>query len=281
MREQEPVQLLCELFQVPKSCFYEFKQRNKRVDVERLTLRALVKEKFTLSRGSAGSRTIKAMLNQDGILIGRFKVNRLMDECGLNSKQPGSHSYKKATVERPDIPNKLDRQFAVKAPNQVWCGDITYIWTGNRWSYLAVVLDLYSRRVIGWAMSDRPDTLLTIKALDHAYGQRGQPNNIMFHSDQGVQYGSLQYRQRLWSYQIKQSMSRRGNCWDNAPMERVFRSLKTEWIPSTWYQSFKEAQRDIGSYLMGYYNWQRPHSYNRGISPAVQEEILNLSSGIS
>lgn len=108
MREQEPVQLLCELFQVPKSCFYEFKQRNKRVDVERLTLRALVKEKFTLSRGSAGSRTIKAMLNQDGILIGRFKVNRLMDECGLNSKQPGSHSYKKATVESPDIPNKLD-----------------------------------------------------------------------------------------------------------------------------------------------------------------------------
>jgi putative transposase len=271
--------LLCDLFQVPKSCFYDFKQRQNRIDVERLNLRVAVNEKFNISRGSAGSRTLQAMLNEDGILIGRFKVRRLMAECGLTCKQPGPHAYKTATVERPDIPNRLDRQFDVQEPNKVWCGDITYIWTGRRWHYLAVVLDLYSRRVVGWAMSDKPDSQLTIKALDYAYEQRGKPKNLMFHSDQGVQYSSLKYRQRLWRYQIEQSMSRRGNCWDNAPMERVFRSLKTEWVPSTWYTSFEEAKRDIGSYLMGYYNWQRPHSYNDGTAPAVVEEKLNLSSG--
>lgn len=114
------------------------------------------------------------------------------------------------------------------------------------------MLDLYSRRIVGWAMSDKPDTQLTLKALEHAYEQRGCPAGLMFHSDQGVQYSSLKYRQRLWHYQIEQSMSRRGNCWDNAPMERVFRSLKTEWVPSTWYTSFEEAKKDIGNYLMVY-----------------------------
>lgn len=280
LRGQESVELLCELFQVPKSCFYDFKARQNRIDTKRLTLRALVNEKFKLSRGAAGSRTIQAMLKEDDVLIGRFKVRRLMAENGLTCKQPGPHAYKTATIERPDIPNNLDRQFDVEQPDQVWCGDITYIWTGRRWHYLAVVLDLYARRVVGWAMSEKPDTQLTVKALDHAYEQRGRPKDLMFHSDQGVQYSSLKYRQRLWRYQIEQSMSRRGNCWDNAPMERVFRSLKTEWIPSTWYTSFEEAKRDIGSYLMGYYNWQRPHSYNDGVAPAVVEEKLNLSSGI-
>ena len=129
-------------------------------------------------------------------------------------------------------------------------------------------------------MSDKPDTQLTLKALDQAYEQRGRPKGLMFHSDQGVQYSSLKYRQRLWHYRIEQSMGRRGNCWDNAPMERVFRSLKTEWVPSTWYTSFEEAKKDIGAYLMDYYNWRRPHTYNDGLSPAVVEEKLNLSSEI-
>ncbi|GAB6069444.1 hypothetical protein JCM30760_05410 [Thiomicrorhabdus hydrogeniphila] len=268
-------------FKYPNHAFMNISNAIKKIDVERLKLRAVVTEKFTLSRHSAGSRTIKAMLNEDGITIGRFKIRRLMKECGLNCKQPGSHSYKKVTEERPDIPNRLNREFDVEEPNQIWCGDITYIWVGNHWSYLAVVIDLYSRRVIGWAMSERPNTSLTLKALDHAYSERGQPKDVLFHSDQGVQYGSLQYRQRLWRYQFKQSMSRRGNCWDNAPMERVFRSLKTEWIPTTWYCSINEAQKDISRYLMDYYNWKRPHSYNDGIAPAVKEKVLNLSSGNS
>ena len=204
-----------------------------------------------------------------------------MAEIGLICKQPGPHAYKRATVERPDIPNILDRQFDVVNANQVWCGDITYIWVGTHWSYLAVVLDLFARRVVGWVLSDKPDTDLTLKALDHAYEQRGKPEGVMFHSDQGCQYGSLRYRQRLWRYQITQSMSRRGNCWDNAPMERLFRSLKYEWIPAMGYQSIAEAKKDIGLYLMDYYNWQRPHTANGGLVPAAAEEKLNLLSGIS
>ena len=202
-----------------------------------------------------------------------------MKAYGLNCKQPGPHAYKTATVERADIPNRLNREFTVSKPNQVWCGDITYIWTGKRWRYLAVVMDLYARRVIGWTMSDSPNTKLTLKALEHAYIARGQPKQVMFHSDQGVQYGSIKYRQRLWRYQMVQSMSRSGNCWDNAPMERLFRSLKSEWIPTTWYDSLLEAKKDIGKYLMDYYNHRRPHSFNQGLSPAKAEEKLNLSFG--
>ena len=198
------------------------------------------------------------MMREAGHKIGRYKVRRLMKEANLTCKQPGPHAYKTATVERPDIPNRLARAFDVNRPNTVWCGDITYIWAGSRWCYLATVIELYSRRVIGWSISERPDADLVVKALNMAYEQRGHPSGVMFHSDQGCQYGSRKFRQRLWRYRMTQSMSRRGNCWDNAPMERLFRSLKSEWIPATGYLSMSEAMRDISYYLMTYYNWQRP-----------------------
>ena len=212
MGEQESIELVCEAFDISRSSYYEYRQRRNRVDVERLALRAQVNRLFTKSRSSAGSRTIKGLLREEGVVVGRFKVRRLMSELGLICKQPGPHAYKQATVERPDIPNHLDREFAVERPNQVWCGDITYIWSGQRWSYLAVVLDLYARRVVGWAMSSSPDADLVVKALDHAWEQRGQPEKVMFHSDQGSQYASRKFRQRLWRYRMTQSMSRRGNC---------------------------------------------------------------------
>jgi putative transposase len=148
-------------------------------------LRSRVNELFTQSRSAAGSRSIVSMMQEDGEQIGRFKVRRLMRELELVSKQPGSHAYKQATVERPDIPNILNREFDVPAPNQVWCGDITYIWAQGKWHYLAVVLDLYARRIVGWALSNKPDADLVIKALDMAYEQRGRPQGLLFHSDQG------------------------------------------------------------------------------------------------
>ena len=264
-----------------RSCYYAYQQRCTHVDHERIALKQEVNQLFKLSRGSAGSRTLKTWLNDRGFEIGRFKVRRLMAELNLISKQPGSHAYKQATVERLDIPNKLNRQFDVGHPDRVWCGDITYIWTGSRWSYLAIVLDLYARRVVGWAMSQAADAGLAIKALDHAYEQRGRPEDVLFHSDQGCQYSSLQYRQQLWCHQIEQSMSRRGNCWDNAPTERLFRSLKSEWIPSLGYLNFNDAKKDIGHYLFNYYNRQRPHTVNDGLSPVVAEEKLKLMSGNS
>lgn len=128
-------------------------------------------------------------MREDGEQLGRFKVRSLMRELDLVSKQPGSHAYKRATVERLDIPNTLNREFGVPAPNQVWCGDITYIWAQGKWHYLAVVLDLCTRRIVGWALSEKPDAELVIKALDMAYELRGRPSDLLFHSDQGSQGG--------------------------------------------------------------------------------------------
>lgn len=281
LRELAPIDTVCQLFDVARSSFYDHCQRQNTVDLERLELRAKVSEIYNQSRGAAGSRTIVTKLIEGGTVIGRYKVRSLMREGKLISKQPGPHAYKTATYERPDIPNHLNREFNVASPNQVWCGDITYIWAGATWVYLAVVLDLYSRRVVGWSISKHPDANLVVKALDRAYEQRGRPSGVMFHSDQGSQYASTHFRRRLWRYQIRQSMSRRGNCWDNAPMERLFRSLKTEWIPTKGYSTLHEAQKDVGLYLMSYYNDYRPHGHNRGLSPSAAEEKLNLLSGNS
>jgi len=273
--------LVCCAFDVPTSCFYDYLARKRLINRKRMQQRSELRRLFKESRESAGSRALMLMMRELGHQIGRFKVRRLMKEAGLASKQPGSHVYKVARAERPDIPNLLAREFAVPRPNQVWCGDITYVWAGGRWHYLAVVLDLHTRRVVGWAMSDRPDADLAVKALEMAYQQRGYPSGVLFHSDQGSQYGSRVFRQRLWRYRMTQSMSRRGNCWDNAPMERLFRSVKTEWLPVTGYMSLWEAKRDISDYLMNYYNWRRPHQHNDGIPPAEAENRLNSVSGFS
>lgn len=271
--------LRCEVFEVGTSSYYDYQQRKKTVNVKRLRLRAIATEIHQQSRRAAGSRTIVIKMYERGEKIGRYKVRRLMKEANLVSKQPGPPVYKVATQERLDIPNHLNREFTVTAPNQVWCGDITYIWAGRCWIYLAVIIDLYARRVVGWALSAHPDSALVIHALERAYQQRGKPSGVLFHSDQGVQYTSMAYRQRLWRYRMRQSMSRRGNCWDNAPMERLFRSLKTEWIPDQGYASLQEAQKDIGQYLMGYYNLSRPHQHNGGLSPVMAEKNLNSVSG--
>ncbi|MGI0598282.1 IS3 family transposase [Pseudomonas aeruginosa] len=276
LSEQESVEVVCSAFDVARSCYYVHRLRRRHVDARRVALRSQVNQLFSQSRGSAGSRSILGMLREEGVTIGRFRVRRLMRELGLVSKQPGSHAYKQATVERPDIPNRLNREFATEHPNQVWCGDITYVWAQGRWHYLAAVLDL----LIGWAFSAKPDAELVIKALDMAYEQRGRPQQVLFHSVQGSQYASRLFRQRLWRYRMQQSMSRRGNCWDNSPMERLFRSLKSEWVPSTGYLTAQEAQRDISHYLMHRYNWIRPHQFNDGLPPAVAEEKLNPLSGM-
>ena len=202
-----------------------------------------------------------------------------MQRLGLVSTQLPTHRYRKASQPHTTIPNTLlSREFSPSAPDRVWCGDVTYIWTGQRWSYLAVVLDLYARKPVGWTLSNSPNSELTASALTMAYESRNPTDGVMFHSDQGSHYTSLKFRQRVWRYRMQQSMSRRGNCWDNAPMERFFRSLKTEWVPETGYRSFAEAKRSILSYLSGYYSVVRPHQHNGGLPPNKTEEIYWTSS---
>jgi len=242
------------------------------MSAEEESLQQKVVQIYNDSRGSAGSRTISGMLKQQGKSVGRYKARSLMKTLGLISKQQKKHRYRVAEEESVIAPNHLAREFAVDKANQVWCGDVTYVWIGSGWLYLAVVLDLYKRRVVGWACSNSPDSELTVKALQMAYESRGKPSGVMFHSDQGCHYTSKRFRQQLWRYQIKQSMSRRGNCWDNSPMERFFRSYKTEWMPKVCYYSFSQADIDIAAY-MKHYNYQRGHSYNGYQSPAMAEAV--------
>lgn len=230
---------------------------------------------WNASGGSAGARNIALMVtNTHGVKMGRWLAGKLMKELGISSCQARKHKYKRGGNEHVEIPNLLDRQFAVTGPDEIWCGDVTYIWTGKVWAYLAVVLDLFARKPVGWAMSLSPDSALTVKALQMAYERRGRPSGVMFHSDQGSHYTSLQYRQALWRCRITQSLSRRGNCWDNAPMERFFRSLKTEWIPTTGYSNFREAESSIIRYITGYYSVIRPHWYNGGLTPNESERLF-------
>lgn len=237
---------------------------------ERERLQGLAREIHEASREAAGSRTISGTLKQRGEVVGRYKARSLMKEAGLVSKQHKQHRYRVAEEESVIAPNQLERQFTVTQANRVWCGDVTYVWTGCHWLYLAVVLDLYKRRVVGWACSRHPDSALTIQALRMAYESRGCPAGVLFHSDQGCHYSSRSFRQQLWRYRMDQSMSRKGNCWDNAPMERFFRSFKTEWMPKNGYDCYSSGEQDIAQY-MRYYNHERGHSVNNYLSPAQAE----------
>ncbi len=263
--------MLCKAFGVHRSSYKYWADSCKFIDVKRVHLISEVRAAHKASNGSAGARTISDIVTTNGIPLSRYRAGRLMKELELTSCQLPKHRYKQAEQVHPAIPNKLDRQFAANRPNQIWCGDITYIWAGTRWVYLAVVLDLFARRPVGWALSLTPDSDLTKRALTMAFESRGRPQGVLFHSDQGCQYSSNSYRQLLWRYRIEQSMSRRGNCWDNAPMERFFRSLKTEWVPTLGYRNLQEAELSIKDYILGYYCETRPHSYNGGLTPAGAE----------
>ena len=268
LREHYPIYQICLTFNLSRTSFYD--QKKTQINRNHLQLKSHVIEIFEDSRGSAGSRTICAHLRNRGIHVGRYKIRSLMKAAHLRSKQPPRHRYKKAMQHHVRIENKLNRQFNPVRRNQVWTGDITYVWIG-RWIYLAVVLDLYKRCVMGVAMSTRADSELVSRALTMAVQLGRAPQGVMFHSDQGCQYTSESFRKVLARYQIEQSMSRRANCWDNAPTERLFRSYKSEWLPKSGYRSYQEAVKDAYQYFLGYYNHQRPHSYNAGLPPAVAE----------
>ncbi|WP_344966041.1 IS3 family transposase, partial [Oceanisphaera sediminis] len=259
------VNQLCRIFGVHRSSYKSWASRKKSAPDKQLRLDCEVKAIHRESSQSAGARTIAQIATNRGVKLSRYRAAKCMKRLGLASCQLPKHRYKSGGKEKPDIPNTLARQFAVTEPNQVWCGDVTYIWTGNRWAYLAVVLDLFARKPIGWAMSWSPDSQLTTKALTMAFEARGKPEGVMFHSDQGCHYTSRQFRQCIWRCQMTQSMSRRGNCWDNSPMERFFRSLKTEWFPASGFVSFQQAKHAIIDYIIGYYSDTRPHQYNGGL----------------
>jgi len=271
MKESHSIKSLCEVFEIHRSSYRYWKIKANKIRSEDLRADIEVKAAYALSGGSAGSRTISTLVTSGGYNLSRYRASKSMKRQGLISCQPPKHNYKPANKVKVDIANHLNREFSPVSPNQVWCGDVTYLWVGDRWRYLATVLDLYSRKIVGFALSDSPDSELTKLALSNAFKARGNPIGVMFHSDQGCHYTSLSFRQLIWKYQIKQSMSRRGNCWDNAPMERFFRSLKTENMPKNGYENETVAKDCVRDYIYKYYNSIRPHSHNLGLSPNVKE----------
>ena len=278
-----PVVHLCRLLGVPRSAYYDWRERPDRViPPEELAMRQRMKALFGASRESLGSRTLARKLREEGFEIGRDRTRRLMKALNLRVKPKRKH---KATTDSkhqlPVAENVLSRRFNPTGPNQVWGADITYLWTQEGWVYLAVVIDLYSRRVVGWAMDRRMKKALVIRALLMAINLRKPPPGLIHHSDRGSQYASHAYQKLLKQHGMIPSMSRKGNCWDNAPVERFFSSLKREWTGDRLYRTRQEAIADVREYVAVYYNAQRLHSTLGYKTPLDYEKDLNKVSGNS
>lgn len=277
-----PVTILCKVMEVSRSGFYHYLHvHNQGPDDSRVdgVIKARIKSIFKLSRASYGSRRLLKQLHSEGHRIGRYKVRRLMRRLGLRAK--ARRRYKVTTESRHSFPvaaNLLERRFDVTEPNKVWTADISYVWTLEGWLYLAVVMDLYSRQIVGWAVDKRIKKQLTLNALAMAYWRRKPLPGLLHHSDRGSQYACHDYRNRLSHYGMVASMSRKGDCWDNAPTERFFRSLKTEWLDGIRFASRASARMEIVDYIT-FYNSIRLHSTLGYVSPMdyEKEQLLNAA----
>jgi putative transposase len=277
-----PALKLCEVMQVSSSAYYAWRKRpGTLISAETLHLHHRMKALFRQSRDSLGSREMMKKLREEGFRIGRYKVRHLMAKLNLIVKQRVAY---KVTTRRNDndavADNLLNQNFNPVATNQVWAGDITYLKTGEGWMYLAIVMDLYSRRIVGWAISKRMTTGLICQAMIMAYNLRQPPRGLVFHSDRGSQYTSKRYRRLLKSYGVRSSMGDVGACWDNAVVERFFGSLKHDWIFKIAQPTREHMRNDVAAY-MRYYNLVRLHSANGDQSPINYEQSLKKVSGLN
>jgi putative transposase len=265
-----PIVVMCSLMGVARSSYYALARpgRQRQSSPEVLDAARQIHDE---SRCSYGSRRMAQALKRQGHAVGRHRARSLMREAELAVRKRRTHRYRKAEGEAHIAPNLLERKFEPGAINRVWAGDITYVRSKQGWSYLAIVMDLHSRRIVGWAFDIQADTELVIQALQHAYRSRQPAADLVFHSDQGCQYTSARFVDDLKKAGIAQSMSRRGNCWDNAVVERFFRSLKSEWIGEQEYESHEEAKSDISEFVEKYYNYQRLHSAINNVPPVLYE----------
>lgn len=276
-RGKYPIELMCKVLQVKRSSYLSFAQldtteKDKLLQQEQ----ALIKEVFEKLKHSSGTRCMKGHLKHEHkIIMSRRKIGRLMHELGLQVKT--TKKFKKSETSPINSPlitsNRLKRQFNVRYMNQAWVGDITQIKTQQGWVYLATYIDLYSRRVVGWAVDTHMRSELVETALKRALWNRKPPKGLIVHTDQGSQFISHAYRKLLKHWSIKQSMSRRGNCWDNAVIESFFKSLKTEEVYQLTKLISQQEMKWLIAEYMGHYNNIRPHSYNDYIAPAKFEAL--------
>ena len=273
-KAQYPVQLLCRVLEVARSGYYAWCRRPASSrSRQNQWLVAHIRACYRESRGRYGSPRIYRDLQAQGIQVGRHRVARLMRVCGIRSVCR-QHVRRPRPVASPEIlaDNRLQREFTATRPDQKWAGDITYVATREGWLYVAVLMDLYSRRIVGWAMDDQLATALTVKALEMALQRRGGLTGLLHHSDRGCQYAAAAYQQRLAALGIQRSMSRPGNCWDNAVVESFFATLKTELVQGRQFHTRQAAKAEIFEYLEWFYNRRRRHSTLGYLSPVEFEQ---------
>jgi len=269
---------LCTFAGVSISGYHAWKRRGpSRRQFDDMIILAHIRNQFCLSRETYGSPRMHAELRDGGIQAGRHRVARLMRENGLKARQ--KTRFKPTTDSNhgePVAPNLLDQDFACDGPDQKWGADISYIWTAEGWLYLAIVVDLYSRRIVGWDARDRMKKDLAISALQKAISIRQPGAGLIQHSDRGSQYASYDYRKALKAHGILASMSGKGNCYDNAMVETVFKTIKSELICRTVFQTRNEAIKAVGEYIDGFYNPVRKNSA-LGYKSPIQFEAMNPS----
>lgn len=274
--DQYRMSALCQALSVSPSGYYAWAKRPCRHDKLRQAIVACHK----MHKARVGAPSIHADLVQAGYTQCVRTIGRHMRCLGLKAK--GSRKFKRTTDSQHSklvCANLLNQQFEVTAPNQAWVSDITYIHTLQGWLYLAVVIDLYSRAVVGWQMSERIDAALVCDALQAALLVRDRPKGVMIHSDQGVQYASNSYRKMIAEHQMTQSMSRRGNCWDNAVAESFFSTLKKQAVHGERFGTRLQAKQVIFEYIEGYYNRIRRHSTIGWLSPMNYESLYYQALG--
>ena len=272
-RKDWPLRLMCRALRLSPSGYYAWQKRRPSVRAQRrATLSAAIREAHAASRQTYGSPRVTAALNRGGVACCVNTVTRIMREDGLAARiRRRFRVTTDSAHDLPTAPNRLDRRFARSRPNEAWVSDITFIATDEGWLYLATEMDLYSRRIVGWAMGDRLDAKLVIEALGMAITQRRPPAGLLHHSDRGSQYASHAFRQLLASRGMICSMSRRGNAYDNAPMESFFGSFKRECVHPARYATRDQARTDAFEYIEVFYNRQRLHSGLGYLSPVEFE----------
>jgi transposase InsO family protein len=271
-----PVTLLCRCLKVTRSGLYAWLRRGSKRELDDRRLLTLIREIFLENRRAYGSRRIYRELRARGIRCSRARVERLMRETGITP--PRRRRFRKTTDSDHALPvaeNLLNRDFSSSAPNRCWVTDITYVWTLEGWLYLAVVLDLFSRRVVGWAMDKTLKAEnLTLRSLHMALLGRDPETGLLHHSDRGSQYACKDYQDLLNMRGITCSMSRRGDCWDNAVVESFFATLKLELVYLCVFKTRAEARAAIFEYIESFYNRTRRHSFLGYLSPADFEEAM-------
>ena len=271
-----PIGRICALLDVSVSGYYAWRRRGpSQRQLDDMIFLAHIRARFAASNGTYGSPRMHVDLCEDGLTIGRHRTARLMRDNALKANQ--KRRFKKTTDSNHGgsiAANLLDQDFTCDGPDRKWGVDISYVWTAEGWLYLAIVLDLFSRRIVGWAVSDRLKKDLALTALRRAISVRGPKPGLIHHSDRGSQYCSYDYQRLLKAYGMIASMSGKGNCYDNAMVEAVFKTIKSEMVWRTSFQTRRQAEMAIGRYIDGFYNPTRRHSALGYKSPITFEAAM-------